>query len=373
MADKDYYEVLGVSRDATDSEIKKAFRHKARELHPDVNKAPDAEERFKEVNEAYDVLSDPKKKQQYDRFGTVDPGAGGFQSVDFDDIFGSGFGMGDLFSSFFGGGGRAQARREGRDMGVGIKLTLEEVAAGVAKEIVYDRLAPCEECGGTGAAKGGKNVECPSCHGTGTVTTVQRTLLGDMRTTSTCPDCHGVGTIVDTPCPECDGQGRVPDRTRVTVEVPRGIRDGQQLRLTGYGEAGMNGAAPGNLIVTVRIEEHKYFQRDGDNLHTAATVSIAQASLGADIRISGILPDEQIDVHVPEGCQNDQVVRIKGKGMPRFRNDSRGDLYVHMRVVVPRNLTKRQRELLEQLAAELGEDVSEKRTPLQALKDVFNG
>ncbi|MGN0034489.1 MAG: DnaJ domain-containing protein, partial [Coriobacteriales bacterium] len=279
MADKDYYEVLGVSRDATDSEIKKAFRHKARELHPDVNKAPDAEERFKEVNEAYDVLSDPKKKQQYDRFGTVDPGAGGFQSVDFDDIFGSGFGMGDLFSSFFGGGGRAQARREGRDMGVGIKLTLEEVAAGVAKEIVYDRLAPCEECGGTGASKGGKNVECPSCHGTGTVTTVQRTLLGDMRTTSTCPDCHGVGTIVDTPCPECDGQGRVPDRTRVTVEVPRGIRDGQQLRLTGYGEAGMNGAAPGNLIVTVRIEEHKYFQRDGDNLHTAATVSTAQASL----------------------------------------------------------------------------------------------
>jgi molecular chaperone DnaJ len=372
---KDYYEILGVEKGATDSDIKKAFRRKARELHPDVNKEPDAEERFKEVNEAYDVLSDPKKRQQYDRFGTVDgPGGfGGYQSVDFDDIFGGGFGMGDLFSSFFGGGGRAQVRREGRDMGVGIRLELEQVATGVTKEIVYDRLAPCDECDGTGAAEGGRNVDCPSCHGTGRVTTVQRTFLGDMQSSQTCPDCGGVGKIIDSPCPECEGQGRVPDRTRVTVEIPKGMRDGQQLRLTGYGEAGLNGATPGNLIVTVRVEEHKYFKREGDNLHTCANVSITQAALGADISISGIMPDEVISVKVPEGCQNDQVVKIKNKGLPRFRSDSRGDMFVHVRVIVPKGITKAQRELLEQLADELGEDVSEKRTPLQAIKDAFTG
>ncbi|MDO4850273.1 MAG: molecular chaperone DnaJ [Actinomycetota bacterium] len=373
MPSKDYYEILGVDKGASDSEIKKAFRKKARELHPDVNKAPDAEERFKEVNEAYDVLSDPKKRQQYDRFGTVG-GPGGFQGVDFDDIFGGGFGMGDLFSSFFGGGGaRNQVRREGRDMGVGLRLTLEQVATGVTKEIAYDRLAPCEECGGTGASSGGRNVDCPSCSGTGYVTTVQHTFLGDIPSQMTCPDCHGIGKIIDTPCPECDGQGRIPDRTRVTVDVPRGVRDGQQLRLTGYGEAGLNGATAGNLIVTVRVDEHRYFNRKGDHLHTRANVSIAQAALGADISIQGILPDEVISVRIPEGCQNEQVVKIKGKGLYRFRGDTRGDLFVHINVIVPRNLTKRQRELLEDLAAELGDDVSGKRTPLQAIRDAFSG
>lgn len=373
MPNKDYYEILGVDKGASDSEIKKAFRKKARELHPDVNKAPDAEERFKEVNEAYDVLSDPKKRQQYDRFGTVG-GPGGFQNVDFDDIFGGGFGMGDLFSSFFGGGGaRNQVRREGRDMGVGLRLTLEQVATGVTKEIAYDRLAPCEECGGSGASSGGRNVDCPSCNGSGYVTTVQHTFLGDIPSQMTCPDCHGIGKIIDTPCPECDGQGRIPDRTRVTVDVPRGVRDGQQLRLTGYGEAGLNGATAGNLIVTVRVDEHRYFNRKGDHLHTRANVSIAQAALGADISIQGILPDEVISVRIPEGCQNEQVVKIKGKGLYRFRGDTRGDLFVHINVVVPRNLTKRQRELLEDLAAELGDDVSGKRTPLQAIRDAFTG
>ncbi|NTU89386.1 MAG: DnaJ domain-containing protein, partial [Actinobacteria bacterium] len=270
----DYYQILGVEKTASDEDIKKAFRRRARELHPDVNKASDAEERFKEINEAYDILSDSQKRAQYDRFGSV-PGAGGgyggYQNVDFNDIFGGGFGMGDLFSSFFGGGGgRAQVRREGRDMGVGLRLTLEEVATGVAKEIVYDRLAPCEECSGSGAAKGGQNISCPSCSGTGRVVTVQRTFLGDMQSSATCPDCHGVGKIIDNPCPECEGQGRVPDRCHVTVEVPKGIRDGQQLRLTGYGEAGLNGAQAGNLIVTVRVIEHDFFKRDGDSLHTRA-------------------------------------------------------------------------------------------------------
>lgn len=374
----DLYAVLGVGKDASEAEIKKAFRHKARELHPDVNKAPDAEERFKEVNEAYDVLSDPQKRAQYDRFGTI-PGAaesaGGGFGVDFGDIFGGGFDMGDLFSSFFGGAssaGRAQMRREGRDMGIGLKLTLEEVATGVTKEVVYDRLAPCEECGGSGQAEGGKNVTCPSCKGSGRVVTIQHTFLGDMQTATTCPDCGGMGTIIDHPCTECNGQGRVPDRCRVTIEIPKGIRDGQQLRVTGYGEAGLNGARAGNLIVTVRVDEHDFFKRDGDTLFTRISVSIAQAALGCDVNIAGILEDETVTIHVPEGCQPGQRVRVRGKGLPKFKSESRGDLIAYVDVVVPTSLTKEQRAILEQLAAELGDEVSAKRAPFQRIKDAFS-
>lgn len=373
----DLYEVLGVSRDATDDQIKKAFRRKARELHPDVNKEPDAEERFKEVNEAYDVLSNPQKRAQYDRFGTI-PGAadgGGYQSVDFSDIFGGGFGMGDLFSSFFGGSaGSAQQRREGRDMGIGVKITLEEIATGVRKDIVYDRLAPCEECHGSGALEGTGSSQCPSCHGTGRVVTVQRTFLGDMQTQATCPDCGGTGTVIESPCPECEGQGRVPDRCTVTVEIPKGIRDGQQLRLTGYGEAGLNGAMAGNLIVTVRVEDHKVFQRDGDNLYMRVSISIAQAALGCELAVKGIMPDENVTIKIPEGCQPDQRVRVKGKGMPRFRGDTRGDLIAVVSVVVPKNLNERSRSLLQDLALELGEDVSTSGKPsaFQRIKDALS-
>lgn len=374
----DLYEVLGVSKDASDDEIKKAFRRKARELHPDVNKAPDAEDRFKELNEAYDVLSDPKKRAQYDRFGTVGGAAGGSPYgggyVDFEDLFGGGFGMGDIFSSFFGGqgGGGASVRKEGRDMGVGLRLTLDEVAAGVKKEIVYDRLAPCPDCDGSGLGEDGEEVTCEECNGQGRVVTVQRTFLGDMQAASTCKACGGTGKTIKNPCPECEGQGRVPDRQRVTVEVPAGIRDGQQLRLSGFGEAGMNGTRGGDLIVTCRIQPHEFFERDGDSLHARANISIVQAALGAEIEINGILEDEVVPVRIPEGCQNEQVVRVKGYGMPRLRSDSRGDMYVHVNVEIPKKVTKRQRELLEELAEEMGEDVAEARSPLQKLRDIFD-
>ena len=375
---KDLYEVLGVSKNATEDEIKKAFRRRARELHPDVNKAPDAEDQFKELNEAYDVLSDPGKRAQYDRFGTI-PGAAGGGSpygggyVDFEDLFGGGFGMGDIFSSFFGGaaGGRQQQRREGRDMGVGLRVTLEEVAAGAKKEIVYDRLAPCPDCDGTGLGPDGREITCPDCGGQGRAVSVQHTFLGDMQTATTCKTCNGTGRSVENPCPECEGQGRVPDRQRVTVEVPVGIRDSQQLRLSGFGEAGMHGARPGDLIVTCRIQPHEFFERDGDNLHARANVSIVQATLGSDIEIDGIFEDEKVQVRIPEGCQNEQVVRVKGFGMPRFRSDARGDMFVHVNVVVPKKVTKKQRELLEQLAQEMGEDVADARSPLQKLRDAF--
>lgn len=372
---KDLYEVLGVSKGATDDEIKKAFRRKARTLHPDVNKAPNAEEQFKELNEAYDVLSDAQKRAQYDRFGTI-PGAsgtGGYGTVDFDDMFG-GFGMGDIFSTFFGGaaGGRTTTRREGRDMGVGLRLTLEEVATGVKKEIVYDRLAPCDACGGTGRPEGSHEVDCPDCHGCGRVTTVQRTFLGDMRTETTCGRCGGTGRIIDNPCEECGGQGRVPDRQHVSVEVPAGIREGQQLRVSGFGEAGIRGAAAGDLIVTCRIQPHEFFERDGDNLHARINASFIQAILGADVEISGIFEGEKVKVRIPEGCQNDQVIRVKSAGMPRLNSDMRGDLYAHVSVTIPKKVTRKQREMLESVAQEFGEDVAAPRTPLQKLRDAFN-
>ena len=378
---KDLYEILGVSKDASDAEIKKAFRRRARELHPDVNKAADAEDQFKELNEAYDVLSDPNKRAQYDRFGTI-PGAagggygGGSGYVDFDDLFGGGFGgMGDIFSSFFGGqggqGGRP-ARKEGRDMGVGLRITLEEVARGVEKEIVYDRLAPCPDCKGTGLGENGKVVTCPECGGKGRVVSVQRTFLGDMQTATTCKKCNGTGSSIENPCPECEGQGRVPDRQRVTVKVPAGIRDGQQLRVGGFGEAGIQGAQAGDLIVTCRVQPHEFFERDGDDLHGRANVSFIQAILGAEIEIDGIMPDEKVRVRIPAGCQNEQVVRVKGFGMPRLKSDIRGNMYVHVNVVIPEKITKKQRELLEKLADEMGEEVAAPRSPLQKLRDAFN-
>ena len=378
---KDLYEILGVSKDASDAEIKKAFRRRARELHPDVNKAADAEDQFKELNEAYDVLSDPNKRAQYDRFGTI-PGAagggygGGSGYVDFDDLFGGGFGgMGDIFSSFFGGqggqGGRP-ARKEGRDMGVGLRITLEEVARGVEKEIVYDRLAPCPDCKGTGLGENGKVVTCPECGGKGRVVSVQRTFLGDMQTATTCKKCNGTGSSIENPCPECEGQGRVPDRQRVTVKVPAGIRDGQQLRVGGFGEAGIQGAQAGDLIVTCRVQPHEFFERDGDDLHGRANVSFIQAILGAEIEIDGIMPDEKVQVRIPAGCQNEQVVRVKGFGMPRLKSDIRGNMYVHVNVVIPEKISKKQRELLEKLADEMGEEVAAPRSPLQKLRDAFN-
>lgn len=372
---QDLYEILEVDRGASDEEIKRAFRKKARTLHPDVNKSSDAEERFKELNEAYDVLSDPNKRSHYDRYGTV-PGAagGGTGYVDLEDLFGGGFGMGDLFSSFFGGGmGRsANVRREGRDMGVGLTLTLEEVAAGVKKEIIYDRLAPCPECDGTGLGEDGEEVTCPECDGSGRVVTVQHTFLGDMQSATTCPNCQGSGVVIENPCPECDGQGRVPDRQRLSVEIPAGIHDGQQLRMSGYGEAGIRGAESGDLIVTCRIEPNEYFRREGNDLHVTAAVSMVQAALGVTMEIEGIFEDEMVEVKVPSGCQYGQVIKVKNYGMPKYGSDTRGDLYAHIEVEIPKRLSKRERELLEQLADEMGENFSEARTPLKKLRNIFN-
>lgn len=370
VAEKDLYQILGVERNATDAEIKRAFRHKARELHPDVNKSPNAEDEFKELNEAYEVLSDANKRAQYDRFGTI-PGAAGSGPgyVDFEDIFGGFGGMGDIFSSFFGGAARSQqVRQEGRDMGLGITITLEQAASGISREIVYDRLAPCSDCDGTGIGEGGSEETCERCGGTGRVTTVQRTLFGDMQSSSPCPECEGTGKVVSGACAECQGQGRVPDRQKVSVDIPAGIRDGQQMRVPDLGEAGMRGADAGDLIVTVRIEPDEHFQRDGDDLHVLVDISMVQASLGARITVDGILEDEEVEVRVPEGTQTGDVIKVKGHGMPRLRSTSRGNLFVHVDVKIPKKLNKKERALLEKLALEMGEDVEGERSPLQKLK-----
>lgn len=376
----DLYAVLGVERTASADEIKKAFRRKARECHPDVNKSADAEERFKEVNAAYDILSDPVKREQYDRFGSVSGGGGrgpgGYQYVDLNDLFGGGaggFDMGDLFSAFFGGvhpGGRG-VRLEGRDMAMSLEITLEEAARGVEKQIVLDRLAPCDVCGGSGAAEGGAVTTCPDCQGTGQKVTMRRTFLGTMQTAVPCDRCDATGKVIDKPCEECEGSGRVPDRQNVTVTIPAGIRDGQQVRLRNLGEAGIRGAASGDLIVGVRVRPHEYIHREGDDLHCKATVSVTQAALGADVKVCGLLEDNE--VHVPSGTQHGDTVRLKGRGMPRFGSSARGDLIVHLGVEVPTKLTKRQKELMRELAEEFGDKTRAQKNALEKLRDWLTG
>jgi molecular chaperone DnaJ len=378
---KDYYAILGVEKNASEVEIKKAFRRKARELHPDVNKAPDAEDRFKEVNEAYDVLSDPRKREMYDLTGQVPGAAGGYSGApgggyyaDFGDVFGgAGFNMNDLFSAFFSGvsGGGGRVRLDGRDMALHLQITLEEAATGVDKELVLDRLATCDVCGGTGAAEGGQVVTCPTCNGTGQQVTARRTILGMMQTAVPCETCHASGEIVDKPCEECEGTGRVPDRQHVNVQIPAGIADGAQIRIPGMGEAGVRNHPAGDLLVTVRIRQHEYLHRQGDDLHASLTVSMAQAALGAELLAHDIL--EEAAVEIPAGTQHGDAIRVKGRGMPRRNGSGRGDLFVHVAVEVPRKMTKRQRELLEEFAAEGGESTSDTRSPLRKLTDWLSG
>ncbi len=369
-ATKDLYEILGVSRNATEADIKKAFRKRARELHPDVNKSENAEEQFKELNEAYDVLSDANKRAQYDRFGTI-PGAGSAGSgyVDFEDIFGGFGGMGDFFSSFFGGGaGRSQTvQREGRDMGLSVNISLKEAASGIKKEVVYNRMATCTECGGSGLGADGKQVTCTECDGTGTVVTVQQTFLGSMRSQTTCRACGGTGHIIEGECEECNGDGRVPDRQRVSVDIPAGIRDGQQMRVPDLGEAGYQGAKTGDLIVTVRIERDDFFERDGDDLHVRITIPMTQAALGGKVEIPGILEDETVSVRIPKATQFGDIVKVKGYGMPRVRDDSRGTLYIHIDIEIPKRLSKKEKRLLENLADEMGDDIGELQATLDKL------
>lgn len=362
---RDYYEVLGVPRDADAKTIKRAFLKKARVLHPDVSDDPNAEEKFKEVNQAYSVLSDERKRANYDRYGDENGPAGfGSDYVDMSDIFnGSGFGINDIFDSFFGGGatggaGARGARTRGRDMGIRLTVTLAEAASGVTKTLAYDRLAPCDDCGGTGVAEGGHERTCDRCHGTGRVIEVQRTIFGQMQTQTTCPVCHGSGKVVDKPCETCGGQGRTPSRETVEVKVPAGVHSGQTIRVAGKGEAGVRGDASGDLVVSIEIAQDERFERQGDDLYTTVRVDALQAILGTTVTVDGIMKGECVKVEIPAGCQYGQQIKVERRGMPRQGMISRGSLIAVVQVVVPTDLGKRQLLDIAGIVAErtLGEE-----------------
>lgn len=345
----DYYEVLGVDHDADAKTIKRAFLKKARSLHPDVNKAPDAEERFKEVNEAYSVLSDDQKRSNYDRYGDPD-GPAGMGGVDISDIFG-GFGMEDIFTSFFGHGasGGRGVSTAGRDMGISLRISLEEAAAGCTKTVSYDRLAPCEDCGGTGTAEGGSVVTCNTCHGSGTVFTTQQGFFGRMQVQNVCPDCQGSGQSIDSPCETCAGQGRTPNHEKVSVKVPAGIHSGQSLKVANMGEAGVRGDKTGDLLVRIEIKDSERFERQGDDLYCIEQISAIEAMCGCAFDIDGILADERIHVEVPAAVQHGTHIEIEGAGMPRMGSGARGKLFVVVDIVVPDDLSKEELKQLRKI------------------------
>ena len=373
---RDYYEVLGVARDADPKEIKSAYRKLALKFHPDQSQEPDAEERFKEISEAYAVLSDPDKRKQYDQFGHA--GIDGrysqedlFRGVDFEDLlrgfgFAGGFGGGgSIFDMFFGGAGRGGRRGpgRGRDLRYDLDMTLEEVASGLDTTIEVPRMETCPACSGTGAKPGTSPVTCDQCRGAGQVTRVQKTPFGQMMTSSTCPKCGGRGQIVSDPCAECRGSGRVRKTRTINVKVPAGVETGQHLRLGGQGEASPDpGGEPGDLYVFVNVRPHPLFRRDEDDLLYEAPLSITQAALGADLEVP-TLDGKRARIKVPAGTQTGSVFRLKGKGVPRLHGfGGTGDMHVRVNVKTPSNLTRRQKDLLEELAAEFGEGEKVKRS-----------
>ncbi len=288
------------------------------------------------------MLSDERKRANYDRYGDPNgPGGFGGDYVDMSDIFGGGFG--DIFDTFFGGGrsaGAAQQRTRGRDMGISLQITLEEAAAGCTKTISYDRLAPCDDCNGSGVAEGGHEETCSRCGGTGRIIEVQRTIFGQMQSQSTCPACGGVGKVVDKPCETCEGQGRTPDRETVDLQIPAGIHSGQTVRVEGKGEAGLRGDRAGDLVARIDIAQHDTFERQGDDLFCRVEVDAFEAMLGTTVSIDGIMENEQVDIPVPAGCQYAQQVRVTGKGMPRMGSKARGSVIAIVDIHIPDDLTK---------------------------------
>jgi molecular chaperone DnaJ len=352
-AERDYYELLGVERAATEAELKKAFRRKARELHPDVSDEPDAQERFRQVAEAYEVLSNAETRQLYDRFGHAGLKRGGFTPTGFD--LGN---LSDLFAAFFGdvlfgGAGQRRAARGG-DVGVAVEIELTEAATGVERTVEVELAVTCAPCGGSGAAPGTETVVCADCGGSGALRQVSRSLFGEFVRTQPCGRCDATGRVAETPCDACDGVGRTLERRELEVEIPAGIHDGQQIRLRGRGHAGANGAAPGDAYVQVRVRPHPELVRDGDDIVAPVRLTIAQAALGVTIAVPTL--DGETEVEFRPGTQPGEVHVLRGRGMPVVRGSRRGDQRLLVDVVVPRRLDDEQRRLLEQLESSLGED-----------------
>ena len=356
---RDYYEVLGVSRDADDATIKKAFRRLARELHPDVNRHdPEAEDKFKEAAEAYEVLSDSERRATYDRYGREGLRSGGY-APNFDagsiaDIFEAFFGGGGAFGDLFGmgGAGRGGGAIQGGDVAVSAEIDLAQAARGASVDVSYEAVGVCEHCHGNGAEPGTPIETCPRCQGTGQLRAVSRTPFGQVMRTAACDVCHGDGKVAREPCKVCRGRGRRVERPKVKVEVPPGIADGQRIRISGRGHAGERGGPAGDLYVLVRVREDPRFVRDGDDLVTVVDVSAPLAALGTVVEVPTV-DGEDVEVEVPAGTQPHETLIVRGAGMPALRGRRKGDLRVVVNVVVPRHLNHKQRHLLEELAESL--------------------
>ncbi|NLZ33844.1 MAG: molecular chaperone DnaJ [Clostridiales bacterium] len=374
MANKDYYQILGLEKGASEDEIKRAFRKLAIKYHPDKNQGDkEAEAKFKEINEAYQVLSDPEKKARYDQFGTVDFdgsgfGAGGFGGFDFSDLGG----FGDIFDTFFGGGASSRRRngpQRGDDLEYILNLTFEEAVFGVEKEISINRSEACDACNGSGAKAGTSPKTCPTCHGTGQIRVQRQTPLGSFVSTSTCSHCGGTGQVIDTPCSTCHGKGSVRKNRKISVNIPAGVDTGNVMPLRGQGEHGKNGGPAGDLYISIKVAPSKKFTRKGSDIYIDTHISMGQAALGVEVTVPTV--DGDVKYKIPAGTQSGTLFRLKGKGVPRVNSSGRGDQYVKVIVDIPKNLTEKQKEALKAFMEACGEKITEETGSKRKLKNLF--
>ncbi len=381
MANKrDYYDVLGVNKTADSAEMKKAYRKLAMKYHPDKNQGDkEAEDKFKEINEAYEVLSDETKRRNYDQFGHEgvngqgfggSGGYGGFGgSGGFDDIFG------DIFGDMFGGGFGGRPRRRGPERGADIKqrvsITFEEAAFGKKVQVKMNRSEECDECHGSGAKPGTSTKTCPTCNGSGQVQSVQRTPFGNIASTRTCSTCNGEGEVIDSPCTKCHGKGNIRKTKTIEVDIPAGIDEGQMIKLSGQGELGAKGGPRGDLYIEISVKQHQLFTREGYDVYLEMPITFAQAALGDKIQVPTL--DGKVEYDIPEGTQTGTVFRLKSKGIPKLRSSSRGDQYIKVTVEVPKKLNDKQKELIMQFSKECGQEVHEKqKRTMGKIESFFN-